>query len=97
MITIVAVLKAVEGKHEEVESAFRDMVEKIKSEKGTVAYVLHRSAADPGTFMFYEQYKDDDAFNAHMTSPHMAEMSQRIGDLLEGTPSFEMYEEIARK
>ena len=97
MMTIVAVLKAVEGKHEEVESAFRDMVEKIKFEEGTATYVLHRSPTEPGTFMFYEQYRDDDAFNAHMTSPHMTEMSQRIGDLLEGTPSSEMFEEIARK
>ena len=97
MITIVAVIKTVEGKDVEVEAAFLEMIEKIKSEEGTTTYVLHRSSVEPRTFMFYEQYKDDDAFNAHMTSSYMADMSKKIGDLLEGSPSIEMYEEIARK
>ena len=96
MITIVAVLKITEGKEDVVEEAFRDMIKKVGSEEGTLVYTLHRSSVEPNVFMFYEQYKDDDAFNAHMNTPYMTEMFNKIGDYLEGEPALDMYEELAK-
>jgi quinol monooxygenase YgiN len=96
MITIVAVIKVTEGNENEVEGAFRDMIKNVRSEEGTLTYTLHKSTVVPNIFMFYEQYKDDDAFNFHMGTPYMNDMFSKIGDFLDGEPSLEMYEELAK-
>ena len=96
-MTVVAVIKALEGKEKEMEAAFIDMVDKVKAEKDTITYVLHRSAIDETTFMFYEQYTDEEAFDLHSSSPIMAEMFEKIGPLLDGEPSIDMYDILAKK
>ncbi len=97
MITVVAVIKALEGKENEMEAAFIDMVNKVKVEEGTISYILHRSAIDETTFLFYEQYTDEEAFDLHSSSPLMAEMFEKIGPLLDGEPSIDMYDILAKK
>ena len=65
MVTVVAVLKAQEGKAKEMETAIRTYLPKVQKEKGTVAYILHRSQMDPNKFLFYERYQDTEALAAH--------------------------------
>lgn len=96
-MTVVAIIKALEGKEKEMEAAFIDMVDKVKAEKDTITYVLHRSAIDETTFMFYEQYPNEEAFDLHSSSPLMAEMFEKIGPLLDGEPSIDMYDILAKK
>ena len=97
MITIVATIRVKEGHEDTVEEAFREMIKKVKDkEEGTLTYTLHKSTMESNIFMFYEQYKDDDAFNLHMTTPHMSEMFSKIGDFIDGEPLLEMYDELVR-
>ncbi len=67
MITIVAKLTAVEGKADELRAVLTEMVGNVKAkEQGkALAYSLHTTDADPNTFMFYEQYADAAAVEAH--------------------------------
>jgi len=97
MIVVVAVLKAQAGKEREMEDALRAMVPKVQSEEGTLAYVLHRAQKEPGKFLFYEKYKDKAAFDHHSSTPYLQELFGKIGPLLDGKPSIEMYEELAAK
>ena len=98
MIVVIAVIKALAGKEEEMESAMRDMVSKVQSEEeATLAYALHRAQGEPGKFMFYEKYKDQAAFEHHSTTPYIRELFDKIGPLVDGSPRIEMYEEIAAK
>ncbi|MFY9397354.1 MAG: putative quinol monooxygenase [Desulfomonilia bacterium] len=95
MLTVVAVLKAKEGKEQEVKEAIEALVEKVRTEDGTLAYAAHRGRKEPGKFLFYEKYRDKDAFNAHGSSAHFAEFFGKIASLLDGEPSIEIYEEFA--
>jgi len=97
MIVVVAVLKTQAGKEKEMEDALRGMIPKVQSEEGTLAYILHRAQNEPGTFLFYEKYKDKAAFDHHGSTPHIQELFGKIGPLLAGEPSIEMYEELAAK
>ena len=47
-------------------------------------------------FVFYEQYKDDAAFDAHRKSPVLAAFRERREKegLVEGTPEVEFYRSI---
>jgi len=97
MIVISAVLKAQAGKEKDMEEALRAMIPKVRTEEGTLVFVLHRAQNEPGKFLFYEKYKDKAAFDYHSSTPHIKELFGQIGPLLDGKPNIEMYEELAAK
>jgi (4S)-4-hydroxy-5-phosphonooxypentane-2,3-dione isomerase len=41
-----------------------------RQEPGCLMYIGHQSIEDPRRFLFYEQYKDRAALDAHRNSPH---------------------------
>ncbi|MEO9254898.1 MAG: putative quinol monooxygenase [Tepidiformaceae bacterium] len=97
MITIVAKLQANAGKEDELAAVLKKMVAAVKqNEAGKVpTYSLHTSKNDPTLFMFYEQYADAAAFEAHGKTEHMKEMGGSLAGLLAGRPVIEQYESIA--
>ena len=92
---VVAKLKAKKGSEQELETALRDMVKKVASEEGTLTYTLHRSLSDPSVFLFYEKYKDHEAFGRHSETEHFKELMGITAPLLDGAPSVELFEEMA--
>lgn len=44
--------------------------EHSRKESGCLMYVGHQSTEDLRKFLFYEQYKDEAALQAHRDSPH---------------------------
>lgn len=99
MLTVVAKLQAAPGKEGQLKDALTKMVAGVKAnEQGqTLAYSLHTANDDPTTFLFYEQYADDDAAKAHGTTEHMGALNVAIreGGLLAGRPTIERYTKIA--
>ena len=70
--------------------AFDQLVEEtltgIKaSEPGTLVYVTHQVEGEPNQRIFYELYRDVDAFEAHEQQPHtrrfLAERAQYIASI----------------
>ena len=98
-ITLVARLTAADGKADELRAALTEMVGNVKEKEAgkATAYSLHTSDAEPNVFMFYEQYSDEAAFEAHGKTEHMAAMGGKLrdGGLLAGRPSIERYTQIA--
>jgi quinol monooxygenase YgiN len=92
---VVAKLKAQEEKAANLEAELRDMVEKVASEDGTIAYTLHKSSNDPTLFMFYEKYEDAEALTHHSATPYFKALFAAIQPLLAAPPEIEMYEELA--
>ncbi len=95
MLTVVAVLKAKEGKEKEMEEKLMEIVPKVEAEEGTLAYALHRAKKDPTKFLFYEKYMDKNALGSHSSTPYFMELFGTIGPFLDGNPSIDIYEEIA--
>lgn len=94
-MVVVAKLKAKKGSEKELEAALKDMVTKVASEEGTLAYTLHRSMSDGTEFLFYEKYRDQDAFSRHSETAHFKELMGITAPLLDGPPAVELYEELA--
>ena len=98
MITVIATLKVKAGQEETLISGMKKMIEHVRGhEPGTRTYLLHRSTADPTTFLVYEVYADQAAFAAHGASEPMKEFFKLAGSILDGRPDIAMYEEIAGK
>jgi len=98
MLTVIATLKVKPGQEETLVAGMQKMIAHVQAnEPGTLAYVLHRSTADPTTFVVYEVYADQAAFATHGSSQPMQEFFALAGGILDGRPDIAMYEEIARK
>ncbi len=95
---VIATLKVQPGKEDDFVAAAKKMIAHVTAnEPGTTAYTLHRSMADPTTFVFYESYADQAAFAAHGGSAAMAEFFGAAGTMLAGRPDIVMFEEIAAR
>jgi quinol monooxygenase YgiN len=98
-ITLVARLTAAEGKADQLRAALTQMVQDVKANEAgrALAYSLHTSDTEPNVFMFYEQYADEAALEAHGKTAHMAAMGAKLrdGGLLAGRPAIERYHQIA--
>jgi quinol monooxygenase YgiN len=97
VLTIVAKIRAAKGKADALAALLREQVAAVRAaEPGCLVYRPHRSTNDPDLFIFYEQYKDDEAFEAHRKAPHLAryrERREREG-LTEGAVEVEIYRSL---
>jgi len=95
MIVITAILKAAEGKGDELEQEFKNLVPKVLQDPGTIAYAVHRAMDDPSKFLVYEKYESVEALRAHGSTPHFREFSRATASMVDGRPEIGRYQEIA--
>ena len=58
------------GEEEAVAAAIDALIEPSRAEPGNLVYEAHRDPADPRVFLLYEQYVDEDGYQAHGASEH---------------------------
>ena len=56
---------------DQVVALLQEMAPLTLAEPGCRAYAINQSVDDPTKILFYEQYVDEAAFDAHVASPHM--------------------------
>ena len=93
MLTFTAKVTVQAGQEQAFERIMCMAVPKVREEPGNHAYIFHRSTQDPRVFMFYEEYEDQAARDAHRA--HLREMGIDLGALLDGPPILEFYEKLA--
>src|SRR5713101_7546458 len=78
VLSIVAKIRAAKGKGDALAALLAEQAAVVrKAEPGCLVYRPHRSTKDPDLFIFYEQYKDDAAFDAHRKAQHLAAYRER--------------------
>lgn len=97
MVTVMAKLTAKEGSQGDLEKVMGELVEQVKSEAGTVEYILNQSTTDPATFMVFEVYKDKAALNFHGSTDYFKAFMKESAALLAAKPEIEIFREVARK
>jgi quinol monooxygenase YgiN len=94
VLTVVAKVRAAKGKGDALAALLKEQAAVVrKAEPGCLVYRPHRSKKDPELFLFYEQYKDDAAFDAHRKGTHLAAFRERREKegLTEGAVEVEFY------
>jgi len=87
MITVLAKLTAQPGKEAEMQAALEAMVAEVDAkEPGVLAYTLHTTEGEPGTFWMYEEYADEDTFKAHGTTDHMKAFAMSMREIAASRP-----------
>jgi len=85
------------GKGDALAALLKEQVAAVrKAEPGCLVYRPHRSTKDPDLFIFYEQYKDDAAFDVHRKAPYLAAYRERREKegLTEGATEVEFFRSL---
>lgn len=90
-VVVVASFTAKAESVDTVREACTRAIEAVHDEPGCELYSLHQTDR---TFVFIEQWADEDALKTHMTAPAVAEMFGAIGEHLDGDPDIKMLQPI---
>lgn len=93
-LTVVARVKAKAGKEEAVKKELMALIGPTRSEPGCINYDLHQAADDPGTFMFYENWKSKEDLDKHLERPHFKTWIAKAEDLLDGPSDVSLWQAI---
>lgn len=90
-VVVVATLTAKPESVDAVRDACKQAMEVVHQEPGCDLYSLHEADR---TFVFVEQWADEDALKVHSTAPAIATLFGTIGELLDGAPDIKMLQPV---
>ena len=70
-LTVVAHLRALDGRIEETKAFLLRLVAPTRTEAGCLEYWLHQDNDDPAEFTFYENWTNRAEWDKHMELPHL--------------------------
>jgi len=79
------------GYEEKCKELIHILQENSRKEPGCLLYVGHQSVENPRKFLFYEQYKDQAALDAHRKAPYFKQYVQGELDPILEERSRELY------
>jgi quinol monooxygenase YgiN len=83
-IALFAEISPLPGQETHVEELLARFAERVRQEPGNLLFEAHRIiGAEPSVFV-YESYRDDDAFQTHLSSEHGHEFNALLGPLVAG-------------
>ncbi len=70
MVSFTVRMQFAKDDRDRVTEILRNLALASRKESGCVTYVPHRVDGDPETVLIYEQYRDQEAVDAHRATPH---------------------------
>ncbi len=84
MFVLIAQFKIQEGHCDAVVAALvEDAGSSVSVEPGCYQFDVSQDESDPNTIYAYEIYADEDAFEAHTRTPHLAKWREASQDVIE--------------
>jgi Uncharacterized conserved protein len=80
--TIVARAEVLPGKEKDFLLLAETLISATRTEAGNISYNLYQNPFSPSSFIFYEEYKNQEAISAHGSSKHFLAFSDAVGSLL---------------
>lgn len=82
MIAVVEIIKAVEGKTEELRNALKEIVPICQKEMGCLQYELFEPVKGNGEFLVFMKYKSQKDLERHETSKFMDEFVRKYDGIV---------------
>lgn len=90
-VVVVATMTVKPESVDAVRDILTQAVEEVHNEPGCQLYSLHQSG---DTFVFVEQWADEEALKAHSTAPAIGKMFGAAGEHLAGAPDIKMVQPV---
>lgn len=95
MIGLIVNLQIVAGREAEFETAFKKQAKGVHAdEPGNKLYEIFRSRKEPNKYVALEIYTDEEAIKAHRNAPHMVANRETMAALIDGKPTFELFDPV---
>ena len=92
---LVVRMTAREGAEDEAVATMRELAEATRKEPGCELYIPTQDPENPRAFLFYEQYVDKAALEAHGASEHFERLAAgKLFELMEGSRERTFYETL---
>tara|TARA_R110000868_G_scaffold262401_1_gene520966 strand:- start:140057 stop:140350 length:294 start_codon:yes stop_codon:yes gene_type:complete len=82
-LTIIANIKAKEGKTSLVKAELEKLIDVTRAEKGCITYDLHQDNENPAHFVFYENWESRELWQIHMNNQHLKDYMNATQDAVE--------------
>jgi quinol monooxygenase YgiN len=79
------------GKADELRHALQELVRETHLESGVLVYALHESAREPGSFLMYENYESQQAFDMHLAGAALQHFLTFVPQLVDGEVEISPY------
>ena len=86
-VALYAKFTAQDGKVEEVQALLQDLTTKVRQEPGNIIFDPHRRKDSPNDFFVYEIYRNQQAFDAHISTDYGKVFNEALTNLIVGTGS----------
>ena len=90
-IVVVGSLKARPGREDDARRALEGLVAPTHAEDGCILYALHQGTDDPTRLTFVERWTSRAHLDAHLSSPHIAELLGQVEELFAEAPDIVVY------
>ena len=91
MIGVVVTLEIQDGKQDEFETVFKDLMAQVKAnEPGATTYQLYKSQKSTTTYTVMEEYSSKEALAEHGKTDYFLAAQPKLGACLAGAPTLEM-------
>jgi quinol monooxygenase YgiN len=57
-------------------TATKGLIEKSRAEEGNISYSLYQDPQDPTAFLFFEEWKNQEAFESHLATEHFIKFNE---------------------
>jgi quinol monooxygenase YgiN len=83
-VVLYATFTALEGTEARVASLLEGLTENVRREPGNILFEPSTLRGQPRSFFVYEVYRDEAAFEAHLSAPYGAVFNGALAGLVEG-------------
>jgi quinol monooxygenase YgiN len=91
MYQIYAKFTVKDGSTDEVLEILDELIEETRKEPGNISYQLFQSVSDPAVLTVFEQWKDQEAIDAHNASAHFNKALPALEPFQAAPPVIEVY------
>ena len=93
-VTVVARVRANEGKEEMVRQELAALMAPTRSESGCVMYNLHQGADNKALFMVHESWASKHDLDVHLKKPYLKAFLKKANELLVEPVEIALWEQI---
>ena len=79
-------------RREELVALLQEVQEASRADHGCLNYGYYSEVADSLTFIAVEEWRDQEALDAHLRQPHVARLVGGLPELGEGRPEIQVHE-----
>jgi len=94
MVKLIASVQVKPGQEQFVAEALKELAGPSRAEAGCIRYEPCRAKENPAALLVLEEWAGQEAFDAHLATPHFEAFVGTVGEALAGPPNLEFIEAL---